>query len=289
MQVASGLAAAHARGLVHRDVKPANILLERGTGRALLTDFGLARAVDDAGATQSGVIPGTPQYMAPEQARGEGADFRSDLFSLGSTLYAMCTGEPPFGADSPLAILRRVCGGQSRPVWALAPATPVWLVALIDRLHATNPADRFADAGEVEEVLSGCLAHCERPGAAPLPRALRGNGAGRRARRIRGAALGALLACCLGAVAAIRWPPAGDPEAPQEGAPVGAPSPAKTAPKPNAEGSLEGQLRELRRRAGALEADLKRPAGEPNDAAGEVLRDVRRRLDALERELGAPP
>ncbi|HTI50948.1 MAG TPA: serine/threonine-protein kinase, partial [Planctomycetaceae bacterium] len=89
LQTAQGLAAAHAQGLVHRDVKPANILLENGIERVLLTDFGLARTIDEASLTQSGVIAGTPQYMAPEQALGETVDHRTDLFSLGSVLYAM--------------------------------------------------------------------------------------------------------------------------------------------------------------------------------------------------------
>ena len=104
MQTAAGLAAAHAQGLVHRDVKPANILLENGIERVKLTDFGLARAVADASMTQSGVVAGTPHYMAPEQARGETTDHRADLFSLGSTLYAMCTGLPPFRAETPVAV-----------------------------------------------------------------------------------------------------------------------------------------------------------------------------------------
>ncbi len=102
-QAALGLAAAHAQGLVHRDIKPANILLENGVERVKLTDFGLARAADDASITQSGTIAGTPNYMSPEQADGKSVDHRSDLFSLGSVLYAMATGHPPFRADgSPL-------------------------------------------------------------------------------------------------------------------------------------------------------------------------------------------
>ncbi len=109
MQTAAGLAAAHAQGLVHRDIKPANILLENGVERVRITDFGLARAVDDATQTQSGVVAGTPQYMAPEQARGEAVDHRADLFSLGSVLYAMCTGHSPFRARPPW----RCCGASA--------------------------------------------------------------------------------------------------------------------------------------------------------------------------------
>src|SRR5437868_280203 len=107
MQAAAGLAAAHAQGLIHRDVKPANILLENGVERVKLTDFSLARAIDDANVTQSGVITGTPQYMAPEQARGEPLDARSDLFGLGSVLYALGTGRPPFRGN-PIEVLRKV-------------------------------------------------------------------------------------------------------------------------------------------------------------------------------------
>ncbi|MCY2968009.1 MAG: serine/threonine-protein kinase, partial [Planctomycetota bacterium] len=102
MQAAEGLAAAHAQGLIHRDVKPANILLEKGVERAVLTDFGLARAADDVSMTRWGIIAGTPQYMSPEQARGDALDGRSDLFSLGCVLYEMATGVSPFKADSTL-------------------------------------------------------------------------------------------------------------------------------------------------------------------------------------------
>jgi len=84
LQVAKGLAAAHKVGIVHRDVKPANVILENTIERAMVTDFGLARVADDASMTRSGTIAGTPQYMSPEQAQGESIDARSDLFSLGS-------------------------------------------------------------------------------------------------------------------------------------------------------------------------------------------------------------
>ena len=98
-QIARGLAAAHAQGLIHRDIKPSNILLESGIDlHVKITDFGLARAANDASLTYSGVIAGTPMYMAPEQTQGEVVDHRADLFSLGSVLYTMCSGRPPFRA-----------------------------------------------------------------------------------------------------------------------------------------------------------------------------------------------
>ncbi|HEY1067914.1 MAG TPA: serine/threonine-protein kinase, partial [Pirellulales bacterium] len=108
VQLGQGLAAAHAQGLIHRDIKPANILQEHGGERVKVTDFGLARTADDASVTQSGVIAGTPLYMSPEQAAGTAIDARSDLFSLGSVLYALYCGHPPFRAATTLAVLARV-------------------------------------------------------------------------------------------------------------------------------------------------------------------------------------
>jgi tRNA A-37 threonylcarbamoyl transferase component Bud32/sugar lactone lactonase YvrE len=158
IQAASGLAAAHKQGLIHRDVKPANILLENGVQRVKITDFGLARAVDDASLTQSGLIAGTPLYMAPEQAAGEPIDPRTDLFSLGSVLYELCTGRPAFRASTTMAVLRRVCDETPRPIRAVNPDVPEPLCRLIERLQAKKPADRPASAKEVAETLTRLLA-----------------------------------------------------------------------------------------------------------------------------------
>jgi serine/threonine protein kinase len=168
-QIAAGLAAAHAQGLVHRDVKPANILLERGVDRVTLTDFGLARAVDDATLTRSGVIAGTPQYMAPEQARGEAIDGRSDLFSLGSVMYAMCTGRAPFRAETPFGILRRISDDEPRPIREINPMIPEWLETIVRKLHAKLPGDRYQSPGALAELLEHCLAHVQQPTRVPLP------------------------------------------------------------------------------------------------------------------------
>lgn len=156
-QIASGLAAAHARGLIHRDIKPANILLDGGRDdRVKITDFGLARAIDDASLTQSGVIAGTPMYMAPEQAQGLALDQRADLFSLGSVLYRMVSGRPPFRAETTLAVLKRVTEDTPRPIQEIIPETPDWLCAIISRLHAKRPEDRIQTAKELADLLAQC-------------------------------------------------------------------------------------------------------------------------------------
>ena len=169
MQAAAGLAAAHAQGLVHRDVKPANILLADGIERVKLTDFGLARAADDASLTKTGFIAGTPQYMSPEQARGEAVDQRSDLFSLGSVLHAMCTGRPPFRAETSYGVLRRITDEEPRPIREINPEIPDWLCGIVARLMAKRPDDRFQSAGEVAALLEQCLAHVQQPTIVPLP------------------------------------------------------------------------------------------------------------------------
>ena len=172
-QIAAGLAAAHEQGLVHRDIKPANILLAEGIERLWITDFGVARAMDDASMTQTGVIAGTPQYMSPEQARGDTVDHRSDLFSMGSVLYTACTGRPPFRSEAAYGILRRITDTEPRPIRELNPDIPDWLCQIIERLMAKDANLRFENANEVAELLEGCLAHMQQPRLVELPQSVR--------------------------------------------------------------------------------------------------------------------
>lgn len=168
-QIAEALAAAHAQGIIHRDVKPGNVLLEKGVERAVLADFGLARTIDDATVTQYGAIAGTPAYMSPEQARGESIDPRSDLFSLGSVMYAMCTGISPFRAETSLGVLRRISDAEPRGVRDINPEVPAWLARIVDRLQSKSPDGRYASAGELAKLLENCLAHVQQPTRFPLP------------------------------------------------------------------------------------------------------------------------
>lgn len=197
MQAANGLAAAHAQGLVHRDVKPANILLADGVERVKLTDFGLARAADDASLTRTGIIAGTPQYMSPEQARGEAVDQASDLFSLGSVLYTLCTGRAPFRSETSYGVLRRITDEEPRPIREINPAIPEWLCQIVGRLMAKEPAERYASASEVSALLEECLAHVQRPTEVALPETLAVATRPRRAFRV-GMLVAALSALVLG-------------------------------------------------------------------------------------------
>ncbi len=163
-QTAAGLSAAHAQGLVHRDVKPANILLEEKIDRVLLSDFGLARAVDDASLTRTGIVAGTPHYMSPEQALGEAIDHRSDLFSLGSVVYFMLAGHPPFRASSAMAVLHRICQFPHRPLVEVNRDVPIEVSQLVDRLLAKKSTDRIATAAEAERQLASLLTNLQQRG-----------------------------------------------------------------------------------------------------------------------------
>src|SRR5262245_20941682 len=165
LQIADGLAAAHRQGLIHRDIKPANIMLENGIERVKITDFGLAHAAGEDNLTPSGFIAGTPAYMSPEQANGKGVDQRSDLYSLGSVLYALCTGQPPFRGRETIEVLQAVREDTPRPAREVNRDVPAWLSELIARLHAKDPADRPTSAQEVADVLAERLMDLSEPHA----------------------------------------------------------------------------------------------------------------------------
>jgi eukaryotic-like serine/threonine-protein kinase len=152
-QIASGLSAAHEQHLIHRDIKPGNVLIEQNSGRVLLTDFGLARATEDVKLTQTGFVAGTPLYMSPEQAKGETLDSRTDLFSLGGVMYSMATGKPPFDGSSPYVVLRQVSEKSHRPIHELNGEIPDDLVELIDRLLTKDREKRIQSAQEAVNLL----------------------------------------------------------------------------------------------------------------------------------------
>jgi eukaryotic-like serine/threonine-protein kinase len=167
LQVAQGLAEAHRHGLVHRDIKPANILIDHGTDRVRVADFGLARVANDASCTHSGLIAGTPQYMAPEQILGETCSAQSDMFSLGGVMYAMCTGHAPFRAESVYAVMQRIVHEPPRAIREQNPLIPAWLEEFVLRLLEKDKAARFASAEQCASILQEELVKLNNPAFAP--------------------------------------------------------------------------------------------------------------------------
>jgi len=147
-QACLGLEAAHAEGVVHRDLKPQNIMLD-AQGKVSVMDFGIARSVDTSNMTRTGALLGTPTYMSPEQAQGQKVDARSDLYTLGVIFYELVTGAPPFAADNPMATLVRRIQEKPAPPVSLEPSLPPALNAIILKMLATNAADRYQQAGDI--------------------------------------------------------------------------------------------------------------------------------------------
>jgi hypothetical protein len=153
-EAALGLAAAHEIGLIHRDVKPANLWVEAGSGSIKVLDFGLARPVGDSLLTQPNVIAGTPAYLSPEQTKGEPLDARSDLFSLGCVLYEVCAGRPAFRGKNPFAVMTALTWNDPVPLRQLRPDLPPALTGLATQLLEKDPKRRPASARAVAERLA---------------------------------------------------------------------------------------------------------------------------------------
>jgi serine/threonine-protein kinase len=148
IQVGEGLAEASSRGIVHRDIKPGNILLTDG-GRVKIVDFGLAKLAGATRLTRTGATMGTAAYMSPEQVRGEDIDHRSDIWSLGAVLYEMLTGRPPFAGDTELTVMYSIMNDDLVGVAEERPDVPSGLDRIVGRMLAKDPAKRYVDASEV--------------------------------------------------------------------------------------------------------------------------------------------
>jgi tRNA A-37 threonylcarbamoyl transferase component Bud32 len=157
-QIAQGLAAAHAQGVIHRDVKPGNVMLHEGGVRVRLADFGLARvAFDNAELTSHDQAVGTPAYMAPEQLRGDRIDARADLFSLGCVMHFMLVGHSPFQGRTQGETIHKILGESPRPLLEIDPTIPPALAEVVDRLLRKDPDERYQSAFEVAAVLERYL------------------------------------------------------------------------------------------------------------------------------------
>ena len=160
LELCDCLGATHRAGIVHRDIKPDNVILEGVQGTALLMDFGIAKSVQDlnATATVSGLVMGTPTYMSPEQATGEGdVDHRSDIYSLGVLAYHMLTGRPPFVGATTHSVIAGHVGDRATPIRKLNPSVPRGLADAVEKCLAKDAADRFQSTGELAHELESVV------------------------------------------------------------------------------------------------------------------------------------
>src|SRR6476620_7270187 len=173
MQIARGLSFAHQQGLVHRDVKPQNVLLN-GDGQAKVTDFGIARSMDvQHGMTQTGTVLGTSDYIAPEQAQGQRVDEHTDVYSLGVVLYELLTTEVPFPGENFVAVAMRHINEPPPPIRDKRPDVPPRVEAAIQRAMAKDPADRFPTMVDFCRELDACLAELSTAGTQVAPAVVR--------------------------------------------------------------------------------------------------------------------
>jgi len=167
-QAAEALGEAHRAGLVHRDIKPGNIIVHEN-GRVKVTDFGIAFIPEaDTKLTRDGAVIGTPEYISPEQCRSEPVDGRSDIYSLGVTLYEMLAGRTPYTADTPVSMLMKIVQGEFLPLGEVSPGVPEGIRSIVGRMMASDPADRYQTADElIRDIDNGGIADI--PGTPPIP------------------------------------------------------------------------------------------------------------------------
>jgi serine/threonine-protein kinase len=158
-RIADALDYAHAEDVIHRDIKPANVLINPETLETKITDFGIARLTNSS-ATRSGIVLGTPSFMAPERLEGRNVTGRSDLFALGVTLFQLLAGQLPFRADSMAGLMDKITHSPHPPLKTIRPDLPPCTSAIVDRALQKNPADRFATAGEMARFLRACARAC---------------------------------------------------------------------------------------------------------------------------------
>jgi serine/threonine-protein kinase len=202
LQVARALSFAHQRGIVHRDVKPQNVLLN-DDGLAKVTDFGIARSLDVGGVTQTGTVLGTSDYIAPEQARGQKVDPKTDIYSLGAVLYELLTGDVPFAGDNFVAVAMRHVNEPAPAVLERRPDCPLRLDLAIQRAMAKDPQDRFQSMDDFAVELEACLAELDGRGDESATMVVRPSPLPRHRRAARGRALPVIPLLLVAAVAAL--------------------------------------------------------------------------------------
>jgi serine/threonine-protein kinase len=184
-QVCAVLQVAHARGFIHRDIKPQNIMLawsgsngglSDGGAWVKLTDFGIVRVAEDAGLTNSGIVLGTADYLSPEQARGETLTASSDLYSLGVVMFEMLAGRPPFVGPTAVSIAMQHASTNPPPLRQFCPQVPPVLEQLVNRTLQKEPEDRFTSAAEMQQVLRTCAKELARNTPNPNMHSMRGSG-----------------------------------------------------------------------------------------------------------------
>jgi formylglycine-generating enzyme required for sulfatase activity len=154
-EVAGALFHAHKRGVVHRDIKPQNVLIDAESGRCLVTDFGIARTADAGSLTATGMVLGTPAYLAPEQVTGEPSDHRADIFALGVMAYEMLAGRTPYEGSTPTAVMMKRLAGPPEPLTKVRPEVPQEVQDAVDGCLAVDPAERFQSAADVVRAIGG--------------------------------------------------------------------------------------------------------------------------------------